>query len=267
MGKLPVRTLNVILVNYLVAGIFGFILSGDEFSLSGIFNSGWILPAIILGSSFIFVFNLMATTTQKFGTGTAVVANKMSLVIPVVVAILFFDESHNLVKVCGIVLALAGVAFTMKRKNQPLENLSSYQPLLLFFLSGLIDLSLNQIQEHFLDSESTLLFVPVLFITAFLTGSAFLLIQRKEKSRIPRKQTLLLGLLLGVINYFSIYFLVKALAVENLESSVIFPLNNIGIVLLATLTGVVLFKEKLLPLNILGIILAVLAIILINISF
>ena len=66
-------------------------------------------------------------------------------------------------------------------------------------------------------------------------------------------------------NYFSIYFLVKTLRSDILDSSGIFAINNVSIVTLSTFTGIILFKEKLIRKNWIGIILAILSIILISI--
>lgn len=69
---------------------------------------------------------------------------------------------------------------------------------------------------------------------------------------------------LGVPNYFSLYFLIKALQNKNLESATIFTLINIGVILLSTFFGILLFKEKLIKQNYLGIALAIIAVILVT---
>ena len=71
------------------------------------------------------------------------------------------------------------------------------------------------------------------------------------------------GVVLGIPNYFSIYFLVLALRSGVLESSGIFTVNNVAIVMLSTLTGIVLFRERLLRKNWIGIVLAVISIFLV----
>ena len=75
------------------------------------------------------------------------------------------------------------------------------------------------------------------------------------------------GIVLGVPNYFSVYFLVEALRSGMLESSGIFTVNNVAIVMLSTLVGILLFKEKLIVKNWIGIIIAVVSILLITIDF
>ena len=74
------------------------------------------------------------------------------------------------------------------------------------------------------------------------------------------------GVILGVVNYYSIYTLLKALNAENFESSIIFTVNNVAIVMLTTLIGLLLFKERLLTKNWIGIGIAVLSIILVTLS-
>lgn len=71
---------------------------------------------------------------------------------------------------------------------------------------------------------------------------------------------------LGIPNYFSVYFLLKALKSNVLESSGIFTVNNVGIVMLSTVAGIVLFHEKLLRKNWIGIGLAIASIALVAIA-
>jgi len=72
------------------------------------------------------------------------------------------------------------------------------------------------------------------------------------------------GFLLGIPNYFSIYFFILALRIDGLDSSSIFIINNVSIVLLSTLLGIVCFKEKISPKNWIGIGIAILSILLIT---
>jgi uncharacterized membrane protein len=68
---------------------------------------------------------------------------------------------------------------------------------------------------------------------------------------------------LGVFNYYSIYYLLKALRSDSLNSSTIFTINNVAIVMLTTLVGILFFKEKLIHKNWIGIGLAIISIILV----
>ena len=79
-------------------------------------------------------------------------------------------------------------------------------------------------------------------------------------------KNIIAGICLGIPNYFSIYFLIQALRNENLDSSTVFITNNVAILLLSTIIGVLFFKEKLIQKNWLGIILAIISILLVTYS-
>ena len=72
------------------------------------------------------------------------------------------------------------------------------------------------------------------------------------------------GIALGVPNYFSVFFLLKALQFEGLNSAEVFTLNNVSIVVLTTLLGIVLFREHLQWKNWVGVVMAVISILLIS---
>jgi hypothetical protein len=74
------------------------------------------------------------------------------------------------------------------------------------------------------------------------------------------------GLALGIPNFFSIFFLVKALRSDLFDSSGIFTVNNVAVVALSTLTGIIFFMERLKLKNWIGIFLAILSILLISFS-
>ena len=77
-------------------------------------------------------------------------------------------------------------------------------------------------------------------------------------------KSILGGTVLGIINYGSIFFLLKALHFEGLESSTIFTVNNVAIVMLSTILGLMLFKEHISRKNWIGIALAIISIALVT---
>jgi multidrug transporter EmrE-like cation transporter len=99
---------------------------------------------------------------------------------------------------------------------------------------------------------------------AFLVGASFLLIQIAQGKTRFTWTNALWGLALGLPNYFSMYYLLKTL--EVYQGSSIFPVNNIGIVATSTLVAYVFFKEALSRLKLIGLGLAIVAIILMSLS-
>ncbi len=262
---LKINTFQAIVVNYLTAAILGFYLSNNSVSFQQIPSQPWFLGAFLLGIMFILVFNVMALTSQKNGLSVASVSSKMSVIIAIIFGVWYYEESIGLVKLIGILLALVAVYLTsIKEKNEIVKKNKDFLfPVLLFFGSGAIDTSLKYVETSFVAEGGVPLFSATIFGCAFVLGVIVLLYQKVKGILSFEFKSILGGILLGVPNYFSIVYLLKALSTEGMESSTAFTLNNVGIVILSTLFGLFIFKEKLISKNWFGIIIAIVSIILI----
>lgn len=263
--KFGINTLQAIIVNYFIActvGFFGYI-EGSDFS--HVPSENWFPGALMLGVLFITVFNLAAITTQKSGLSVVAVATKMSVAIPVLCGIFLYNESTGILKLLGILFALVAVYLTSIKTEEGIsvkkENLVF--PLLVFLGSGIIDTSLKYLETSYVSETDVGLFSSTIFATAGSVGVIILIIQAfLGKLKISFKN-ILGGIALGIPNYYSIYFLVMALRSEGFDSSTIFTMNHVAIVTVSTLAGILLFKEKLIRKNWIGLILAVISIILV----
>ena len=97
-------------------------------------------------------------------------------------------------------------------------------------------------------------------------GLLALLIQKIKGTLQFEAKSIVGGIALGIPNFFSLYCLVGALRSDLMESSGIFTVNNIGIVMLSTFVAILLFNEKLIPKNWIGLALAITSIILMALS-
>ncbi|MDP5045443.1 MAG: EamA/RhaT family transporter, partial [Leeuwenhoekiella sp.] len=210
---------------------------------------------------------LMAITTQRSGLSVVSVSTKMSVVIPICFGLFYYQEAAGFLKLTGIGLALIAV-YLVSLKKTSAKTISKNDllfPILVFVGSGIIDTTIKFLEASFVAKEDVPLFSAVIFATAFTLGILVFIFQLYNRQQKLKFKNILGGIALGVPNYFSIYFLVQALRNPNLESSVVFTLNNVGILMLATLLGIVFFKEKLSTKNWIGFGLAVFSIILIAI--
>jgi drug/metabolite transporter (DMT)-like permease len=262
---LKVNTFQAIVVNYFVAAVLGFYLSNNSVSFQEIPNQPWFIGAFLLGIMFILVFNVMALTSQKNGLSVASVSSKMSVVIAIVFGVWYYEESLGFIKLLGILLALIAVYLTSvkEKKETTVKQVSLLFPILLFFGSGAIDTSLKFIETRFVEEGGVPLFSATIFGCAFILGMTILLYQIVKGTFRFEFKNILGGILLGVPNYFSIVYLLKALSTDGMESSTAFTLNNVGIVILSTLFGLFIFKEKLIWKNWLGIVIAIVSILLV----
>ncbi len=268
-NRYNINKLQAIVVNYIVACSCGFIAFDGPIIFKEISTTAWFLPTVALGALFILVFNLMAVTIQRAGLSVTSVAFKMSLVIPILFGLLFYKESANSLKVIGIILALVAVYLTSSRKvdaNHTKGASVLILPLLVFLGSGIIDTAIKFLEHSYVGVNEIPVFSATVFGAAAILGIVFLTIGKLRGKVTFSARNILGGIALGVPNYFSIYFLVQALRIPALESSTVFTLNNVAIVLFSTLVGVGLFKEKLSAKNWLGILLAIISIILVAVA-
>jgi len=266
-GKYKINTLQAIVVNYFTAFTTGILSSNTSFNISKIINEKWFLGAIILGVLFVSIFNVMALTAQRNGLSVASVASKMSVIIPVLFGLYAYNESLSIQKGIGTILALIAVYLTsIKATKSTIKATNLWLPFLLFLGSGIIDTTIKYIETTYVSKNGIPIFSATIFGIAGLIGLSILFGQRIQKQFKFDYRSIIGGVILGIVNYYSIYTLLKALQFEGFESSTIFTINNISIVMLSTLLGLAFFKEKLSTKNWIGIIITIIAIILITLA-
>lgn len=262
--RFKINTFQAIVFNYCTAFVVGMLISEETLDFNSIINKSWILGSFLLGGLFILVFNILGKTSQENGVSVASVSSKMSMIIPILFGIFFFKETITFQKIIGIVMALIAVYFTSKKQAGSIEIKNFILPILLFFGAGVIDTSMNYMQHTHLKESEVALFSATTFLSAFLFGIIISIFKFLKGNLKLERKNILGGICLGIPNYFSLFFLIRALQNKNLESASIFTLINIGVILLSSLFGILLFKEKLIKQNYLGIALAIIAVILVT---
>lgn len=262
--NLGINTLQVITFNYFFGFLFGLIFSENKFDLQSFTTSQWFWPAILIGFVFIAGFVLFSKSTEKAGVSITAVSSKMSVIIPVMTGFFLFGDNVSITKVVGIVLAIASFYLVFKTdKGEKVDVKYILLPLLLFLTSGLNDSLVKYVEHHFLDGE-TLMFLTVVFFSAFLIGVVYLSTSKDRNNKKILYPAVIGGFVLGSINFWNAWVFVKSM--EIFESSVLFPIINVSVVSIAAFSGTIFFKEKLKAINWAGIIMAVLAILLISMA-
>ena len=260
-----IHTFQAIVANYFTCAVIGFLITGaSQFTEMLSVVQPAIPYAVCLGLLFIIVFTFIGYTSQKFGVGITSIADKLSLIIPVIAAFILYNDAITLLKIAGILLSILAVVLAVRKKeNNKQENLQQYlyYPIIVFLGGGIIGTILKQVQFQFAEINYNT-FLIFLFGVAFVIGFTILSVQFVSNQKSISFKSILAGVGLGIPNYFSIYFLMQTLNTPNWESSVVFPVMNIGIVVLSSLLGLILFKEKFSSQNTLGLVLAVVAIVL-----
>ena len=261
-GDYEIDNRRAIVINYLNALTLGIVWQGRVWIDSEWWNEPWAPHILYMGFLFIFLFNVLALGAQKTGVSVTSVAVKMSVAIPVTASLLLYGEQLTWWGGLGIGSALVAV-FLITRPNKAEGALPVakywYFPVTLFFGAGLMDTLLKYHQTNLVPDGQFVLYTSAVFGTAGLLGMTQVTL-KPQAGTYWRRKDILAGLILGVPNFGSIYFLLKTLQWERFPSSLIFPINNVAIVLSSAVLGVVLFHEKLNAAHKAGIALAVAAI-------
>lgn len=269
LERFNIPLLQAIVVNYWVCVITGSIFNGASPFTSSLVHESWIGWALIMGATFIALFNLIGFTTQQMGVSVVSVANKLSLVIPFLFSLYLYNEKATALKILGVVVALGAVALTCWPSGNTEPSGKKFTrglillPVVIFAGSGLLDTMIKYVETTHLNESNKNNYLISAFAVAAIIGLILMGYQLLVKKQKFDKRAIWGGIMIGVPNYFSIWCLVMVLKEYAANSSMIIPVNNMGIVLFSTLIAWLVFREHLSKTNWLGIILSLGAIALI----
>ncbi|MBU8892552.1 MAG: hypothetical protein KOO66_07215 [Bacteroidales bacterium] len=267
LDRFNINTFNVIIINYITAAILGLLLTNTQVDIFSIYKNAWFPYSIIIGVLFIMTFVLIAKSSQIVGIAITSVSNKMSVIIPIAVSIIIdpLDVLTNF-KAIGIILAILAVFLSVYRKRKvEFDPRNIYIPIILFLSMGLVDSIVKYAQHNFVADEILPLFTVILFAMSAISGLVIKFVRRRSFKELLDMRILLWGIGLGISNYGSLYFLIKALNYKNstgntIDGSIVFGINNLGVIALSVIIGLIIFKEKFLKINWIGIIISLFAI-------
>ncbi|MFY0674936.1 MAG: EamA family transporter [Bacteroidia bacterium] len=250
---------TVVLFNYIVCvaiGCFGLLFKES----SVVIDSKLVQSTSVMGLLFISMFYLMGLLTNKSGVAVSSIISRVSLVIPALFFYFVWGEKLSALAITGIFVAIASIVLVNKRRGQALK-FNSALPFIVFVGYGVVDVGLKLSQHHVQESGAVQHELTLgIFLFAGIYGWLIKFIKK-----IPlQKESIAIGLVLGLVNYFSIYFFFLALEQIDLAVTVIFPINGISIMLLATVLSSLLFRETISANKIVALVLAVISIVLLS---
>ena len=262
--QIEAKIFETIVFNYIVAftcGIF-FVPNVHDAFQSALQFPVWSVAGLIMGSLFISVFYFMAITAKKSGIAMATLSSKMSLVIAVIALAFFGKGEITILKAIALLIAMFGLyLFSVDRKSKFKKDVLIY-PIILLLGSTSVDFSIAYFQDFTKNQNERSLFTCLPFMVAGIIGISILiykLVFRKEKFPLKELGT---GVLLGLVNYGSIFFLVELYHSGWMPESTILPINNLLVLVIGSIGAVFIFKEKLNRRKIQGLVICVLALIL-----
>jgi len=265
--RFNIGTFQAIIANYFTAFLCGILLYRNEVRTDAFIHLEW-LPYIVVSSIlFITLFMMMAVSAQKNGIAATSVAVKMSIAVSMLGMILIYSEALSGPKLLGIFCALLGVYLIASSGSKSNKRNTAYLLIILFIGSGLLDLNLNYAQNNVLTYISSSIFTAFGFAAAGILGVLVYIIQSfRGKAKPIKAKNLIAGFLLGIPNYYSIYFLLESYQSLPWQDSSILAVVNVSVVLLSVITGFIVFNERLNPKKLIGIVAALISILLLYFS-
>lgn len=279
-----IDTRQVILFNYVTATVVSVVamaaklLGGSAVSADYSLHWSSCLYAVVEGILFTLGFALMDRSVWRSGVALTNVSARASLILPVIFSWMFLSQpAPDWISVGIVIVALALIILPAESQVHPAQYLTNKtdaqrrrRVLLVLFLvfvclgtsDFFMKVSQNSVAMHLSngsDSSSHIdSLTAVIFFAASLSALAYCHFSGSLRKHPVRWKSLTAGAILGVVNLVGTSCSLRALGI--LPTGIYYPLYNIGIVIVATIIGIIFFKEKIKWLQYVGIALAIAAI-------
>jgi len=261
--RYQISIIQAVTVNYLTAMLLCLIFFKPDIS-TVTSTAPWpiyIGLAVLLPS----IFLILAASVKNLGIVKTDIAQRLSLFIPIIAAYFIFKENFNSYKLIGLGIGFLAIFFTFFKKSEEKSKSDNWiYPITVFIGFGVIDVLFKQIALFKTLPYTTSLFT--VFCLSFLISLLIVIIMVLTKKTKLQLVNLACGLILGLFNFGNILFYLKAHQTLAQNPSTVFAAMNLGVIVVGSLIGIIVFKEKLSKLNYAGIVFALVAIIFITLS-
>ena len=259
--KYTISHTQIVAWNYVFAFILCYVAFSPDLNTVETTAPWWlyITIGILLPSIFLF----LAASIKHMGIVKTDAAQRLSLFIPILAAWLLFKEQFSMLKISAFVLAIPALLFILTKNTENTKNKWGY-PAVVLIGFGVIDILFKQIATYTSLPYTTSLFVILgIAMTIMITVVAYEVVFKKVTVKI---HNIIFGGLVGIFNFGNILFYLKAHQEFSKSPSTVFAGMNMGVIIMGSLVGVLIFKEKLSRMNFIGLFLALIAIVLIVLS-
>lgn len=231
------NNLAMLAANYMMCLVLawaytGFAAGSGELGISLARDLGGINGALYLAG-----FVLLQRNIRVNGVVLSSTFIKLGLLVSMVVSVVFFGERPELWQWAGFALAVAAIVLMNYRPGEgKAGNMAS---LVLLLLAGGGGDAMSKVFEELGNPSLSGHFLLHTFFNALLLCGVLCGIRKQRLG----KWEWLFGLLIGIPNFFSAKFLLAAL--KDIPAVVAYPVYSVATILTVTVTGVLVFREKL----------------------
>ena len=229
---------SMLAMNYVMCLVLAVAFTGGGGAVAGTPGvSTAVFLGIINGVLYLLGFVLLQFNVKKNGVVLSATFMKLGLLVSMVVSVCFFGELPASWQVVGFILAVAAILLVNAGKDEKSAGMKAGL-ILLLLVNGGAD-AMSKIFEELGEVKWSECFLLVTFGTALLLCGALVFVKRER----PGKWEVLFGLLIGIPNYFSARFLLRAL--ERVAAVIVYPTYSVATILAVTVAGLCLFHERL----------------------
>ena len=253
------HNLGMLTMNYIVCTLLSGLFGGYQGALNlGDPGIGTVLAmGTVNGILYLSGFMLMQVNVRKNGVVLSSIFQKLGLLVTLVVSVVFYREIPDLLQSFGFVIAVAAIVLMNYRKDG--EKAGSRAALIGMLLSCGMGDAMSKI---FTESNVAALEGQFLFYTFAVAMVLAVVCTKMAKQKIGVREAIF-GTLIAIPNYFCSLFILKAL--EDLSAVIVYPVFSVGGILVVTLAGVLVFRERLGKLQWIGVGAILAALVLLNI--
>ena len=225
-------------VNYIMCTFLAWVYTGfGSRILSGMGRQATVIMGGINGILYLAGFVLLQRSIRENGVVLSATFIKLGLLVSMVVSVTFFGERPELWQWAGFALAVAAIVLMNYRPGE--GKVGNTAGLVLLLLAGGGGDAMSKVFEELGNPAHGDYFLLYTFLAAFAICAVICRIG-KEK---PGKWEWFFGLLIGIPNFFSAKFLLGAL--KDIAAVIVYPVYSVATILAVTVTGILVFREKL----------------------
>ena len=249
------------MANYFTCALIAFCFAAPKLPLSDTKGLPFAaLLGLVGGAIFLLNFVVLKRCIGASGVMLSSVFMKLGVIVPTLMAVLVFGESPTLMQIIGLAVAIAAILIIYlepKAQRTKSGGAAALMLIALLIISGFAE-SMTNIYDKTGVHALKDFFLLFNFSSALLI-SAIVTIAKRQPIGV---KDIAFGVMIGAPNYFTSRCLLLALG--SLPAVVTYPIYNIGAIVLISIGGMLIFRERLSSRKLIGILMILAALVLLN---
>lgn len=265
-------------INYITAAVLSFANFYPQ-TKSQTIDTAAVLTGAAMGACYFTAYFFVIYLIKWVGAASSAVVGSLSILIPIAVAALVWQETPNAWQWAGIGLAIASLSLigTSKSPTNATQTTAAQKPnapidpatkraknVVLVLLGFFVIAGSSRLAQRAFGHLSTEEHRSTFLFSAFAVAGTASLILLVARRRMPRAAECSIGLALGATNIVHTRLLMKSL--DQNPGYIVFPIASAGALIFTTIVASQFLGERNSPRTVLGISIAVVALVLLNVN-